>query len=113
MGEAGMGMVSISERVRCFRIGFFTGPETTGRSIGWSIPTPSIPSRSAVVASRGGRTGSTWAVCNGPYSHVTSESLSLMSQHKQHLLVVAIYALPSEFAIVPCSPLFRAPQYWV
>lgn len=58
MGDAGIGIVSISERVRCFRIGFLTGPETTGRS----IPTPSIPSRSTVVASRGGRTGSTEAV---------------------------------------------------
>ena len=71
IGEAGMGMVSISESVRCFRIGFFAGPprcRITGRS---------MPKRSSVVATLRGRTGSTWAVCSGPYSQVTSESLSL------------------------------------
>lgn len=39
----------------------------------------SRPSRSLVVASFGGGTGST-DVCNGPYSHVTSESLSLSTR---------------------------------
>lgn len=70
MGDDGLGMVSISDNVRCFRIGFegVRVPLSVGRS---------IPNLSSVVATFIGRTGSTAAVCNGPYSHVTSESLSL------------------------------------
>ena len=65
-----MGIVSISDKVRCLRIGFLApgGRRTTGRS---------IPSRSSVVAVLGGGTASTLAVTNGPYNHVTSESFSL------------------------------------
>ena len=70
MGDEGLGIVSISDNVRCFKIGFegVRVPLRVGRS---------IPNRSSVVATFIGRTGSTAAVCSGPYSHVTSESFSL------------------------------------
>lgn len=68
MGEEGFGMVSISERVRCLRIGL------DGARFGFGL---SIPRRSSVEDTFNGRTGSTFAVCKGPYNQVTSESFNL------------------------------------
>jgi len=62
-GEEGWWMVSISDSVRCFRIGF--------------LYAGSRPYLSSVDETFIGRTGSTCAVWRGPYSHVTSESFNL------------------------------------
>lgn len=75
MGEDGLGMVSISDSVRCLRIGLEglrAGPPGSLARLGLSMP-----SRSSVEAILRGLTGSTLAVWSGPYSHVTSESFSL------------------------------------
>lgn len=52
MGEEGVWMVSISERVRCFKMGFFTPGSRLNLS--------------SAVATLSGRTGSTAAVWRGP-----------------------------------------------
>lgn len=78
MGDECPGNVKSSDNVRCLRI---PGLTPDGRS---------ILSRSSTGATFSGRTGSTAAVCNGPYNHVTSESFNLyrVSMHPAKVIVI-------------------------
>jgi hypothetical protein len=76
MGDDGFGMDNISDNVLCLRMGFVGTPLTV------PLSARERPRRSSAVATLGGGTGST-AVCNGPYSQVTSESFSLRGGHGQ------------------------------
>jgi hypothetical protein len=78
MGELGFGMDNISLNVRCLRIGFVALMAAAVALLS-ALDSPSL---SSAVATLGGGTGST-AVWRGPYSQVTSESLSLSGRDER------------------------------